>query len=177
MTVGERIREKRIELGLTQDELAQRMGYKGRTSVCVAETKGDNVTTTKVAKFAEALGVSSKYLMGYEEETETANAVSSKTLDLIKDLCNKNGSSLHKLEMDLGYSNGSLSKAKSLPFDRVVAIADYFHVPIDCFIGMEVPDKEERVAEAMKLYDLYVKAIPEISDAVENLLKVPKSDS
>ena len=68
MTVGERIKNRRVELGLTQEDLALRMGYKGKSSVCAAEACGDNVTTTKVKKFAEALGVSDKYLMGWEDE-------------------------------------------------------------------------------------------------------------
>lgn len=70
MTVGDRIKERRIELGLTQEELAKRLGYKGRTSVCVVETGGDNVTTTKVKKFAEALNVTPAYLMGWEIDQE-----------------------------------------------------------------------------------------------------------
>ena len=68
MTVGNRIRQRRLELGLTQTELAEKMGYSGKTSVCMAEKSGDNITTTKVRKFADALGVSFRYLMGYEDE-------------------------------------------------------------------------------------------------------------
>lgn len=63
MTVGQRIREKRLEQGLTQTELALKMGYNGKTAVCMAERGGDNITTTKVEKFAKALGVSTKYLL------------------------------------------------------------------------------------------------------------------
>lgn len=70
MTVGQRIKQKRIELGLTQEELAERMGYSGKSSVCAAETSGDNITTTKVQKFADALGVTQKYLMYGEEDTD-----------------------------------------------------------------------------------------------------------
>ena len=70
MTVGDRIKNRRIELGLTQEDLALRMGYKGKSSVCAAESCGDNVTTTKVKKFAAALGVSDRYLMGWEDDTE-----------------------------------------------------------------------------------------------------------
>ena len=33
MTTGERIREKRIESGMSMDELAERMGYRSRTSI------------------------------------------------------------------------------------------------------------------------------------------------
>lgn len=69
MTVGERIKQRRLELGLTQEELALKMGYKGKTSVCVAETKGNNVTTTKVKKFAKALNVSVQYLLGDLDDT------------------------------------------------------------------------------------------------------------
>lgn len=32
MTVGERIKQKRIELNMTQDELAKKVGYKSRSS-------------------------------------------------------------------------------------------------------------------------------------------------
>ena len=73
MTVGQRIREKRIELGLSQTDLALRMGYSGKSSVCAAEICGDNITTTKVEKFAKALGVSVKYLMFGEDELPSSS--------------------------------------------------------------------------------------------------------
>lgn len=65
MTVGERIRKRRIELNLSQEELAKRMGYSGKSSICKAETWGNEITTMKVKKFADALDVSFEYLMGY----------------------------------------------------------------------------------------------------------------
>ena len=68
MTVGERIRQRRIELGMSQSDLAKKMGYSGKSSVCKAETYGNDVTTSKVRKFADALGVTSAYLMGWEDE-------------------------------------------------------------------------------------------------------------
>lgn len=66
MTVGERIRKRRIELGYTQEQLAKKMGYSGKTSVCKAETYENDVTTAKVSKFAKALDCSEAYLMGWE---------------------------------------------------------------------------------------------------------------
>lgn len=74
MTVGDRIKKRRIELGMTQDELAAKLGYKGRTSVCVVETGGDNVTTTKVVKFAEALDCTPAYLMGWDDFIDEISA-------------------------------------------------------------------------------------------------------
>ena len=70
MTVGNRIKQRRLELGLTQSELAEKMGYRGKTAVCMAENRGDNITTTKVEKFAKALGVSARWLMGYDSNLE-----------------------------------------------------------------------------------------------------------
>ena len=67
MTVGQRIKQRRMELGMTQSELAEKMGYQGKTAVSAAENKGDNITTTKVKKFADALGVTPRWLMGYED--------------------------------------------------------------------------------------------------------------
>jgi len=67
MTVGQRIRARREELGLTQTELALQMGYSGKSSVSEAEKCGDNITTTKVHKFADALGVSFRHLMGLDD--------------------------------------------------------------------------------------------------------------
>lgn len=67
MTVGDRIRQRRIELGLTQTELAQRMGYTSRTSICTVEKNKEDLTTTRVKKFAEALETTPSYLMGWSD--------------------------------------------------------------------------------------------------------------
>jgi len=67
MTIGERIKNKRIELGLTQDELARRLGYKNRASVNQYENER-TMSLDTVEKFAKALGVSPSYLMGWEEK-------------------------------------------------------------------------------------------------------------
>lgn len=68
MTVGERIRDTRIGLGMTQMELAERMGYKTKSTVCEVEKGGDNLTQRRIVKFAEALGVTPAFLMGWEPE-------------------------------------------------------------------------------------------------------------
>lgn len=67
MTVGERIRQRRIELGLTQMELSLRMGYTSKAAICKVEKNGNNITTDRISKFAKALGVTESYLMGWEE--------------------------------------------------------------------------------------------------------------
>lgn len=74
MTVGERIKQRRQELGYSQEELAKKMGYSGKSSVCKAETFGDNITTAKISKFAKALDCTESYLMGWSSEYDNAPA-------------------------------------------------------------------------------------------------------
>lgn len=66
MTIGERIKEKRLELRLTQEELAKKAGYKSRSSINKIEMSRD-LPLNKVKKVAECLECSPAYLMGWEE--------------------------------------------------------------------------------------------------------------
>ena len=71
MNVGERIKQKRIEMNLTQDELAKKVGYKSRSSINKIELSRD-LPLPKVEKVAKALDCSPSYLMGWENFTEQA---------------------------------------------------------------------------------------------------------
>ena len=82
MTIGERIRNRRKELGLSQEELAQRLGNKSRASVCTVEKDREDMTTTRIRQYAEALETTPAYLMGWdidvitdEEDTERAETL------------------------------------------------------------------------------------------------------
>lgn len=82
MTVGERIKRRREELGLSQSELAIKMGYSGKTSVSKAETYGDNITTDKIKKFADALQTTPSHLMGWDESADEYLIFTDETLQL-----------------------------------------------------------------------------------------------
>lgn len=68
--IGKRIKEKREELGLTQMQLAERLGYTSKAAVCKVERGDDNITADRVSKFAKALNCSESYLMGWDEENK-----------------------------------------------------------------------------------------------------------
>lgn len=68
MKVGERIKNRRIELGISQDELAQKLGYKDRSTISYIEKGGENLPISKVKEIAEALRVSPSYLMGWDDQ-------------------------------------------------------------------------------------------------------------
>jgi transcriptional regulator with XRE-family HTH domain len=53
--------------GMSQDELAKRCGYEGRSMVSRVESGRVDLPLSKVDLFAKALGVSPAYLAGYED--------------------------------------------------------------------------------------------------------------
>lgn len=59
------------------------------------------------------------------------------TYEKIKELADKRGISLTKLEEDLGYSRNTIYKLKSQKpnAERISEIADYFHVSTDYLLG------------------------------------------
>lgn len=70
MTVGQRICQRRTELGWTQEELAIKMGYKTRNAIYQYE-KAENMKLSLIEKFAKVLGCTTSYLMGWEEPDAT----------------------------------------------------------------------------------------------------------
>ena len=68
--IGKRIMERRQQLGLTQEDLAFRMGYKTKSAINKIELGINDVSQSKVVKFADALQTSVAYLVGWEEEKQ-----------------------------------------------------------------------------------------------------------
>ena len=81
--IGKRIREKRKELGLSQSELAARMGLKSKSTICKIERGEDNLTADSVVKYAEALGVSVPYLIG-RDDAEAEAALQARSQEFMK---------------------------------------------------------------------------------------------
>ena len=69
-TIGQRIRAKRLELNLTQDELAAKLGYKSRSSINKIELDGRNLTQSKIKAIADALETTPSYIMGWDSDPE-----------------------------------------------------------------------------------------------------------
>ncbi len=67
LEIGKKIKQRREELGMTQEELAEKTGYKDRSSINKIEKGGNNLPQTKIVAFAQALNTTPSYLMGWEE--------------------------------------------------------------------------------------------------------------
>lgn len=66
----DRIKARRIELGLTVEELAQKMGYKDKSSISKIENGKADIPQSKVAAFARALNTTTAYLIGVDTAKE-----------------------------------------------------------------------------------------------------------
>ena len=66
MTIGQRIKARREELGLTQEELAKKVGYASRSSINKIELSR-SLPAKKIELMANALDTSPSFLMGWTD--------------------------------------------------------------------------------------------------------------
>lgn len=71
MTIGDRVKELRTKKGLTQQDLAELLGYKTKSSVAHIE-KGRDIPRAMVVKLANILDTTPAYLMGWTDENSTS---------------------------------------------------------------------------------------------------------
>lgn len=69
-TIGQRIKERRTDLNMTQEELAKKLGYSHKSSIGKIENGNNDITQSKVVEFARALDTTVAYLMGWDEEED-----------------------------------------------------------------------------------------------------------
>lgn len=72
MNIGQIIKKRREELGISQEELAKKAGYKSRSSINKIEVDGRGLPQSKIAAIANALQTTPAYLMGWEENEDFA---------------------------------------------------------------------------------------------------------
>lgn len=66
--IGKRIKEKREQQGITQKELASKLGYKNKSTIAKIEAGANDIVQSKVVEFAKALNTSVAFLMGWSDE-------------------------------------------------------------------------------------------------------------
>ena len=69
------IRKRRNELGLTQTELAHRLGYSDKSMIAKIEGGKVDLSQSKIMAFAEALNTSASALMGWDDDAPAAPSV------------------------------------------------------------------------------------------------------
>lgn len=68
MTTGERIKARREELGMTQMELAEALGYTSKTTIAKIESGANELKQKMIVKIAKALHTTPLYILGLEDD-------------------------------------------------------------------------------------------------------------
>ena len=68
MNIGDRIKSRRIQLGLSQTELASKLGFKSKASISRIELGLQSLPQSKILEMAKALETSPEYLMGWDND-------------------------------------------------------------------------------------------------------------
>ena len=153
MTVADRIKELREHMGMTQEELAKRMGYTGKSSISKIETSGNNITLKKIERLAPILHTSNAYLMGWTDDPSPESNESDNIADSHIFISSTPGENKSKIEVSQTPKQFSESD-------------DFF---------MNLPDTEKE--DLIHLYQMYQNARPDVRSAVEILLKAKPQES
>lgn len=74
LTLYKNIKRLREQLGMSQDELAEKTGYTSRSSIAKIEKGLVDLQQSKIISFANALGVTPSQLMGWDDQPTTMAA-------------------------------------------------------------------------------------------------------
>jgi len=96
------IKQRRKELGLSQDELAEKMGYKDRSMIAKIESGKVDISQSKIEAFAKALDTTPAHLMGWETHEENIAKESSLTRKDERDIDKSINEFLQELEGNKG---------------------------------------------------------------------------
>ena len=76
MTIYQRIKQLREQRGMSQQELAEKIGYKTASAVNKIELGLRDINQSKIVAFAKALDTTPAYLMGWEENESATDILS-----------------------------------------------------------------------------------------------------
>lgn len=86
-TLGDKIRDRRVQLGMSVDELAQRLNKDRATVYRYENNEIKNVPIDMVGELAKVLDISPMFLMGWDEKvkpaTQTGDGLSGAGYDLL----------------------------------------------------------------------------------------------
>lgn len=71
MSLGQNIRLFRERLGMSQEELAKKLGYKDRSTIAKIENNVNDLTQSKIVAIADVLKTTPAALMGWEDGSTT----------------------------------------------------------------------------------------------------------
>lgn len=143
LEIYKRIRARREELGISQEELAKRLGYKSRSSINKIEKGENDIPQSKIVAFAQALRTTPEALMGWEQSPAPASG------DL-PDLTPKDEREIMHMMDNM---KEKLMREEGLMFDGQPASPESIQSILDAMqIGMEMAKKRNKAKYTPKKY-------------------------
>lgn len=138
--IGGKIKEKREEMNLSQEQLAEILGYKSKTSIHKVEQGMTDLPQSKIIEFAKALNTSPAYLMGLEIP------VNMQINEIIKKRRKELGLTLKQVAEQLGVSESLISRyeskdVKNMGIDKIAPLAEILKCTPAYLMGWEVPEE------------------------------------
>lgn len=66
-TIGDRVKNRRLAMDMSQEDLARALGYKSKASIFKIENGTGDIPRSKLPRFASILNCSISYLTGWNE--------------------------------------------------------------------------------------------------------------
>lgn len=147
MTVGKRIKERRQELKMSADELANKLG-KNRATIYRYE-RGDieNLPLDVLDPLAKALNTTPQYLMGWENKENRPSTIDEVTMgDVFKALRLGSNLSIEEFASEIGLSVNDINKYETgetqIPVNIINLVADFFGISISEIIKAHKNSKD-----------------------------------
>jgi len=160
MTKAERIRILREDRGISQVELAERIGVSKQNMYKYENDIITNIPSDKIESMAKVLNVSPGYIMGWEDDKDKISDISATNANE-----SMIGNRLKQLRESKGYNMRQMAAALNLPYttyvnyekgerepnsEQLILFSKYFDVSIDYIIGItndikscELPSTDE----------------------------------
>ena len=148
--IGNKIKTRRKELNITQEELAKMTGYTTRSTINKIEQGINDMPLSKVSVFAKALNTTPSYLMGWEDE-----------INIDTDMSNNSGTISNNIGSDSTDTNNTYTtnnyhsspcSKDSAPRSNITSIDLFYEVL------MILKDMNDKQLEDMKRYGEFIKA-------------------
>lgn len=135
MTIGQRIKVRREELNMSQEELAKRIGYKSRSSINKIELDLYSLQQSKIKAIADALDTTPSYIMGWDEEA-SRNEWASKFRDSVMQILNNaDPADLEAAGISVQEIEEELDGSEPISLAAACSIADQLGESLDSLLG------------------------------------------
>ncbi len=103
--IGRRIRDLRKQRGMSQEELAIKLGYESKSSINKIEQGIQDIPRRKIEAFARVLDVTPAYLMGWGDEDELAQPLLAELAEKVRKRRMELGLTQEELALKMGYKS------------------------------------------------------------------------